>query len=51
MRKSTDGEVAESPYLVVFKKRADVALMDVVSGQGGDGLVVGLGDLRGLFQP
>ena len=24
---------------------------DVVSGHGGDGLVVGLGDLRGPFQP
>jgi len=24
---------------------------DVVSGHGGDGLMVGLGDLRGLFQP
>ena len=24
---------------------------DVVSGHGGDGLVVGPGDIRGLFQP
>ena len=24
---------------------------DVVSGHGGDGLVVGPGDLKGLFQP
>ena len=29
----------------------DVALRDVVSGHGGDGLAVGLGDLSGLFQP
>ena len=29
----------------------DVALRYVVSGHGGDELVVGLGDLRGLFQP
>ena len=29
----------------------DVALRDMVCGHGGDGLVVGLGDLRGLFQP
>ena len=28
-----------------------VALRDVVSGHGGDGLTVGCGDLRGLFQP
>jgi len=29
----------------------DVAQRDVVSGHGGDGLAVGLVDLRGLFQP
>ena len=29
----------------------DVALRDVVSGHGGDGLVVGLDGLSGLFQP
>mgnify|MGYP001856881985 CR=1 FL=1 len=40
----------ESPSLEVFKKRVDVALRDVVNGHGEDGLVVGLGDLRGLFQ-
>jgi len=28
-----------------------VALRDVGSGHGGDGLVVGVGHLRGLFQP
>ena len=44
-------EVVESPSLGVFKKRVDVALRDVVSGHGGSGLTVGLGDLRGLFQP
>ena len=27
----------------------DAALRDVVSGHGGDGLTVGLGDLIGLF--
>jgi len=27
------------------------ALREVVSGHGGDGLMAGLGDLRGLFQP
>ncbi len=29
----------------------DVALRDTVSGHGGDGLMVGLDDLTGLFQP
>jgi len=43
--------VAGSPSLEMFKNRVDVALRDVVSGHGGDGLVVGQGDLRGLFQP
>ena len=28
----------------------DVALRDMVSGHGGDGLAVGPDDLRGLFQ-
>ena len=37
-------------FLKVFKKCVDVALRDVVSGHGGGGLMVGLGDLRGLFQ-
>ena len=41
----------ESLSLAVFKKCADVALRDVVSGHGGDGLMVGLGNLSGLFQP
>ena len=39
------------PSLEVLKNRVDVALGDVVSGHGGDGLMVGLHDLRGLFQP
>jgi len=29
----------------------DVAQRDVVSGHGGDGLVVGLGDLSGFSNP
>ena len=41
-------EEAESPSLEVFKNRVDVALRDVVSGHGGDGLAVGQGDLSGL---
>jgi len=44
-------EVVESPSLEVFNSRVDLALGDMVSGRGGDGLMVGLGDLRGLFQP
>ena len=44
-------EMVQSPSLEVFKCRVDVALRDVVSGHGGGGLMVGLGDLRGLFQP
>ena len=44
-------EVVESLSLAVFKKCADVALRGVVSGHGGDGLMVELDDLRCLFQP
>ena len=44
-------EVVELPLLEVFKNHGDVALRDVVSGHGGDGLMVGLDDLRGLFYP
>ena len=44
-------EVVESLSLEVFENRVDVALRDVVSGRGGEGLVVGLDDLRDLFQP
>ena len=43
--------MVESPSLEAFKKHGDVALRDMVSGHGGDGLVVGLDGLRGLFQP
>jgi len=43
-------EVVQSPSLEVFRNRMDVALRDMDSGHGGYGLVVGLGDLRGLFQ-
>jgi len=44
-------EVMESMSLEVFKKRADVSLRDMISGHGGDGSMVGLNDLDGLFQP
>ena len=39
----------ESPSLGVFKNCVDVALRDVVSGHGGDGLMLVRDDLRGLF--
>ena len=38
-----------SPSLEVFKKHEDVALRDMVSGHGGDGLIVRLDGLSGLF--
>ena len=41
-------EVVESPSLEVFQSHVDVALRDMVSGHGGDGLVVGINDPRGL---
>ena len=44
-------KVVQSPSLEVFQSCVDVALRDVVNGHGGDGLMVGLGDLRGLLQP
>ena len=44
-------EVVKSPSLEVFKKRVDVTLRDVVSRHSGDGLMVGLDDHSGLFQP
>ena len=43
-------EVVKSPSLEVFEKHRDVALRDMVIGHGDDGLMVGLGDLSGLFQ-
>jgi len=43
--------MVKSPSLEVFKSRADVALRDVVSGHGWDGLMVGQDDIGGLFQP
>jgi len=42
-------EVVEATSLEEFKSCVDVALRDVGSGHGG--LMVGLGHLRGLFQP
>ena len=44
-------EVVESLSLKMFKSRVDVALRNMVSGYSGDGLMVGLGDPSGLFQP
>ena len=43
-------EVVDSPSWEMFKKHGDVALRDVVSGHGGDVLVVGQVDLGSLFQ-
>ena len=43
--------MGESPSMEVLRNYGDVALRDVVGGHGGDGLMVGQGDLRGLFQP
>jgi len=34
-----------------LKERVDVSLRDMVSGHGGDGLMVGLDDVISLFQP
>jgi len=42
-------EMVVSPSLEVLKNGEDVALRHVVSGHSGDGLTVGLDDLRGLF--
>jgi len=44
-------KAVKSPSLEVFKSCVDVALRDVGSGHGGGGLMAGLGDLKGLFQP
>lgn len=43
--------MVESLSLKMFKSRVDVALRNMVSGYSGDGLMVGLGDPSGLFQP
>ena len=45
------GEVVQLLSLEAFKKCVDVALRGMVSGHGGDELMVGLNDLRGLLQP
>ena len=47
----SQSEEVESLSLEVFKNRADVALRVMVSGRGGDGLIVGLDDLSVFFQP
>ena len=41
--------VVESPSLEEFKNCVDVALRDMASGCGRDGLMVGIDDLRGFF--
>ena len=43
--------VEESLSLEVFRKPGGVALRDVVNGHSGDGLMVELNDLSGLFYP
>jgi len=44
-------EVVESLSLEVLEECVDGALRNMVSWHGGDGLMVGLDDLRGLSQP
>jgi len=43
--------VLESPSLEMFKKHGDVTVRYMISGHGGDGLMAGLNDVSGLFQP
>lgn len=43
-------EMVQSPSLEVFKNPGDVALRDMISGYGRDGLTDGLDDLSDLFQ-
>ena len=42
-------EVVESLSLEVLKNKLDVVPRTSLSGHGGDGLMVGVGDLRGLI--
>lgn len=44
-------EVVLSLSLEVFRNHGDAALKDALCGHGGGGLMVELGELRGLFQP
>mgnify|MGYP001858688982 CR=1 FL=1 len=44
-------KVVESLSLEMFKKCGDVALRNMISGHGGDGSMIGLNDLSGIFQP
>lgn len=46
-----ENSLVELLSLGMFRSCGDMALMDVVNGHGGDGFVVGLDDLSGLFQP
>lgn len=41
----------ESLFLEVLKKCVEAALRNMLSGHGEDGLMAGLGYLKGLFQP
>ena len=43
-------EVMDSTSLEVFRNHVDVTLRDMVNGHGEDGLMVGLVDIRSLFQ-
>ena len=43
--------MVESLSPEMFKNWGDVALRDVVSGHGGDGLMDGHDDLKSFFQP
>jgi len=44
-------EVVELLDLEIFKKCVGVALRHMISEHGGDCLMDGLGDFKGLFQP
>ena len=44
-------KVVQSLSLEVFQNCGDVTLRDMISGHGGDELMVGLEDFSGLFQP